>query len=68
MSILPYWITVTCPYCGAGLNIHRDTFEYPLRPVLWICEDDEAQGNCGKYFVIKAWGTIEYAVQTLSGE
>ena len=67
MSILPYWVKVKCPYCDADRPVHRDKFEYPARPILVACDNDEVE-TCDKWFAVKAWATIEYATQLLSGE
>ena len=47
--------------------MHRDRFEYPTRPILVACDNEEVE-SCDKWFAVKAWAIIEHATQLLSGE
>ena len=67
MSVLPISIKVSCPYCGAQIWVKLDRFEWRQKPVLVLCESDEAKA-CEKWFVARIDVDVTVHTQLLSGE
>lgn len=63
--MLPYKITVICPYCGTKNEVPITTIkkDWPV-PTVVLCEVEEA--GCDRYFLIQAEAKVTHTVKALA--